>query len=63
MANQGLLGQVTSDPEFFFEMRKAREKKDLKRVKELLANHKISNDLLKEILDWYYLDEYYKDKI
>ena len=47
----------------FLRCERREKKKDLKRVKELLANHKISNDLLKEILDWYYLDEYYKDKI
>ena len=63
MEDKGLLEQITSDPEFFFEMRKAREKKNLKRVEELLNNYKVSNEILKEILDWYYLEEYYQHKI
>lgn len=44
-----------ADGEFLKEINKARKAQDKERFKELLDQYKISDDVLRQLLDWYYL--------
>ena len=46
-----------ADGFFAGEIDKARKTRDKERFIELLNQYKLSDDVLREILDWYYLEE------